>query len=95
MKILYDDVVKQIEQAQIGSTVEVLVANATRRNNSSPYYHRKGILIDKDKDKIMVDINGRKYKMSVSHGTKWIGEYPNQTRVETEYAYGLYSVREV
>ena len=92
MKVLYDDVKNQIKNAKIGSTVEVLVANGTRRNGSSPYYHRKGKLIDKTETSIKVLIGEKKYEMTLCHGRDWVGEYPNMTRVKNEYADGLYSV---
>lgn len=92
-KILYNDVIKQIEQAPIGSMVEVLVQNKTRHTGSPAYYTRKGILVDKTIDSIKVEINGRKFNMNLRHGIDWIGEYPNSYWVENEYASGLYSVR--
>lgn len=95
MKVLFEDVKKQIANAEIGSKVEVLVSNATRRNGSSPFYTRKGVLIEKTDVEIKVLIGGKKYTMRLWHAHEWVGEYPNRVSVATEYANGLFYVRTV
>ena len=92
MRVLYEDVKKQIANAKIGSRVEVLVANGTRRNNSSPYYRRQGELLEKTDVEIKVLIGGKKFTMRLWHAHEWVGEYPNRVSVETKYASGLYYV---
>lgn len=94
-RVKYDDVKKQIDDAVIGSTVEVLVSNGTRRNGSSPYYRRTGVLVDKTDTVIIVLIANRKYKMNLDHDFDWVGDYPNQKRVQNDYAHGLYYVKMV
>jgi len=100
MKVKYETVLRQIEQINIGTKIRVLVANNTRRNSSPPYYTREGILISKDLSdadykRIIVNIKGKKFKMALSHDTKWIGEYPNTTSVQSEYAYGIYDIQQI
>ena len=95
MKILYEDVKKQIANAKIGSEVEVLVANGTRRNGSSPYYTRRGILVNKTEDTITVLIGKRNFNIKLCHGIDWVGEINNRTSIKNEYASNLYNITTV
>lgn len=90
MRVRYDEVLKQIANAEVGKMTEVLVANGTRRNGSSPYYHRKGILISKTDTAVVLEIGKKKYRIFVDRDGHW----ENDEWVKTEYAHNLYSVQQ-
>lgn len=88
MRVLYETVKNQIKNTPLGAMVEVLVSNGTMHCGASPYYTRRGILVDKTDTSIKVLIGKRNFNMKVNRQGDWIdGKW-----IENEYARSLYNI---